>query len=154
MADTRLTKVCFVRATYLCLLAIFRPEKLVKEEEKDNEARKNFLPPLATPEQRAFVISRAFWSSLLLMITSLAIGYIVGRVIDKLLGSVPKILITSLQIIGAMILLWGTLFVRGWEIQSYGGVTLSERVNRWIYRALYCIGTAIIICSLVLSSNG
>ena len=154
MADTRLTKVSFVRATYLCLLAVFRPEKLVKEEEKDNEERKNFSPPLAPPEQRAFVIRRAFWSSLLLMIASTAIGYIVGQVIDKLLGSVPKILITSLQITGAMLLLGGTLFVRGWEIQSYGGVTLSERVNKWIYRALYCIGTTIIICSLVLSSNG
>jgi len=153
MADTRLTKVSFVRATYLCLVAIFRPAQLVKEEEKDNEERKNFLPPLATPEQRPFVINRAFWSSLLLMIASAAIGYIVGQVIDKLLGSLPKIVITLFQITGAMLLLWGTLFVRGWEIQSYCGVTLSERVNRWIYRALYCIGTSIIVCSLVLSSD-
>jgi hypothetical protein len=154
MADTRLTKVSFVRATYLCLLAIFRPGQLVKEEEKDNEERKNFLPPLASPEQRPFVINRAFWSSLLLMIASAAIGYIIGQVIDKLLGSLPKIVITLFQITGAMLLLWGTLFVRGWEIQSYCGVTLSERVNRWIYRALYCIGTTIIISSLVLSPNG
>ncbi len=154
MADTRLTKVSFVRATYLCLLAIFRSEKLLKEEEKDNEERKNFSQPPPPSEQRAFVIRRAFWSSLLLIIASAAIGYIVGQVIDKLLGSVPKIVITSFQITGAILLLWGTLFVRGWEIQSYGGVTLSERVNKWIYRALCCIGTTIIICSLVLSSNG
>ncbi len=154
MADTRLTKVSFVRATYLCLLAIFRPAKLVTEEEKDTEERKKFSQPPPPSEQRAFVIRRAFWSSLLLMIASVAIGYIVGQVTDKLLGSVPKIVITSLQITGAILLLWGTLFVRGWEIQSYGGVTLSERANKWIYRALYCIGTTIIICSLVLSSNG
>lgn len=154
MADTRLTKVGFVRATYLCLLVIFRPERMVKEEEKDQEERKSFSQPPPPPEQRALVIRRAFWSSLFLMIVSAVIGYILGQVIDKLLGSVPKILITSLQITGAMLLLWGTLFVRGWEIQSYGGVTLSERVNKWIYRALYCIGTVIIICSLMLSSNG
>jgi len=153
MADTRLTKVTFIRATYLCLLAIFRPEELVKKEEKDNEERKNFSQPPPPPEQRAFVIRRAFWTSLLLMVASVAIGYIVGQVIDKLLGSVPKIIITSFQMTGAMLLLWGTLFVRGWEIQSYGGVTLSERVNKWIYRALYCIGTTIIICSLGLSSH-
>jgi hypothetical protein len=154
MADTRLTKVNLVRATYLCLLAIFRPGKLVKEEQNDNEERKNFSQPPPPPEQRAFVVCRAFWCSLLLMIASVAIGYILGEVIDKLLGSVPKTVIRSLQITGAMLLLWGTLFVRGWEIQSYGGVTLSERVNKWIYRALYCIGTTIIVCSLVLSSNG
>jgi len=153
MADTRLTKISFIRATYLCLLVIFRPEKMAKEEEKDKEERKSFSQPPPPSEERACVIRRAFWSSLFLMIASAAIGYIVGQIIDKLFGSMPKILITSLQIIGVMLLLWGTLFVRGWEIQSYGGVTLSERVNKWIYRALYCIGTAIIICSVMLSSN-
>jgi hypothetical protein len=60
MADIRLTKVSFVRALYLCFLAIFLPAKLVKEEEKDAEERKDFPPP-PPPEQRAFVISRAFW---------------------------------------------------------------------------------------------
>jgi len=130
MADTRLTKVSFTRATYLCLLAIFRPETLAKESEKDNEKRKKFL-----------------------MIASASIGFIIGQVIDGLFGSMHTIVITSFQITGALLLLWGTLFVRGWEIQSYGGVTLAERVNKWIYRSLYCIGTTIIICSLVLSSN-
>ncbi len=154
MADTRLTKVSFLRATYLCMLAIFRPSKLVKEEEKDNEERKNFSQPPPPPEQHAFVIRRAFCYSLLLIIASAAIGYILGQVIDKFFGSVPNIVITSFQITGAMFLLWGTLFVRGWEIQTIGGVTLSERSNKWIYRALYCIGTTVIICSLVLSSNG
>jgi hypothetical protein len=138
----------------LCLLAIFRPVKLVEEEEKDEEEQKKFSQPPPPQEQRAFVIRRAFWSSLFLMIASAAIGYIVGQVINGLLCSVPKTVIISFQIIGAMLLLWGTLFVRGWEIQSYSGVALSERVNKWIYRALYCIGTTIIICSLVLSSSG
>jgi len=153
MADTRLTKVSFTRATYLCLLAIFRPETLAKESEKDNEKRKKFSQPPPPPEQRAFVICRAFWYSLLLMIASASIGFIIGQVIDGLFGSMHTIVITSFQITGALLLLWGTLFVRGWEIQSYGGVTLAERVNKWIYRSLYCIGTTIIICSLVLSSN-
>ncbi len=152
MADKRLTKVGFVRAIYLSFLAIFLPAKLVKEEEKDAEERKEF-PPSPPPEQRAFVISRAFWFSLLLMIAFAAIGYICGQVINKFLGSVPVIVITLFQITGAMFLLWGTLFVRGWEIQSHGGVTLSERVNQWIYRALYCIGTSAIVCSLFLNQT-
>jgi hypothetical protein len=42
------------------------------------------------------------------------------------------------------------LFVRGWDIQTLGGVTLTERVNRWIYRLLYCLGTAAIVTSLTL----
>lgn len=31
-----------------------------------------------------------------------------------------------------------------------GGVSLTERVNQWIYRTLYCIGTAILVGSLAL----
>ena len=154
MADTRLTKINIVRATYLCLLLIFRPSKFVKEEEKDTEERKNFPQPQPTPEHRAFVIRRAFWSSLRLMIASAIIGCIIGIIIDKWLCSVPKILITLFQITGAGLLLWGTLLVRGWEIQSFGGVNLSEQVNKWIYRALYFIGTTILTFSLMLSSNG
>jgi hypothetical protein len=153
MADTRLTKVSFVRAIYLCFLVIFLPAKLAKEEEKDEEDRKKLPQPVPPPEQRAFIIRRAFWTSLLLMIASAAIGYIGGQVINELLCSVPMIIITLFQITGALLLLWGTLFVRGWEIQSYGGVTLSERANKWIYRALYCIGTSVVICSLVLLPN-
>lgn len=154
MADTRPTKVSFMRATHLCLLAIFRPANLAKEEEKDEEERKNLPQPPPAREKRAYVIRRAFRSSFILVIASASIGFIVGQIADELLGSVPEIVITSLQITGALLLLWGTLFVRGWEVQSFGGVTLSERVNKWIYRALYCIGTAIIICTLMLSSNG
>ena len=56
----------------------------------------------------------------------------------------------GLQIFGATVLLGATLFVRGWDIQSWGGVTLTERVNRWIYRFLYCLGTAVIVASLAL----
>jgi len=57
-------------------------------------------------------------------------------------------LITASQVFGAGLLLSGTLFVRGWEIQSWSGVTLTERVNQWIYRFLYCTGTAVLIWSL------
>jgi hypothetical protein len=31
-------------------------------------------------------------------------------------------------------------------------VTLSERVNQWIYRILYCVGTAFIVTSVVLTT--
>jgi hypothetical protein len=53
-----------------------------------------------------------------------------------------------LQIVGAGLLLWGTLFVRGWEIQTYSGVVFTERVNQWLYRFLYCTGTSVIVYSL------
>ena len=42
----------------------------------------------------------------------------------------------------------GTLFVRGWEIQTWTGDSLIEHVNQRIYRSLYCIGTCVIVFSL------
>ena len=56
--------------------------------------------------------------------------------------------VAALQVVGASLLLWATLFVRGFEIQTNAGVTLTERVNQWLYRFLYCVGTALIVYSL------
>jgi len=39
--------------------------------------------------------------------------------------------------------------VRGWDIQTISGVSLTERVNRWIYLLLYCLGTVVVVASLV-----
>ena len=152
MTDTRLTKVSLARAVHLCLLVVFRPRKLVDEQKADDEARKNFSQPPPPAEHSAFLVRRAFWSSLLLVLSSCTVGYGAGLVIDGLFKCVTETAIRFLQFSGAMLLLWATLFVRGWEIQTHGGVTLTERVNRWLYRALCCVGTALIICSLALSS--
>ncbi|WP_429501153.1 hypothetical protein ACQUFY_28130 (plasmid) [Robbsia andropogonis] len=48
-----------------------------------------------------------------------------------------------LQAGSAAILLWVTLFVRGWDIQTYGGRTLLEQANRTILVSLYFVGTAL-----------
>ena len=152
MADTRLTEIRLCRKAYLCLLALFFPDELVKEEKEDNEKRKNFPQPPPPQEHSAFTIRRAFWSSFFLVITFGIIGYVIGYLWDLLTGCVNLFTITVLQIIGALVLLWGTLFVRGWEIQTIGGVELTERVNKWLFRSMYCFGTGIIVCSLALSS--
>lgn len=151
MADTRLTRISFWRAAYLCLLAILFPNKLVEEEEADNEERKKFPQPPPPREHSVFAVRRAFGFSFLFVIASGGIGYVIGRFWSFLNGCASAFAILALQIAGAMLLLWGTLFIRGWEIQTLGGVTLTERVNKWIYRSLYCAGTAMIICSLALS---
>jgi hypothetical protein len=150
MADTRPTKLTLRRAISLCLLGIFAPAKLAEEEAADNAARANFSGKSGeTP--RAFVVRRAFWTSLGLVVGSVAVGYLLGRLTAAACGSPSGTVIILAQVMGAGLLLWGTLFVRGWEIQSFCGVTLAERVNQWIYRFLYCAGTAVIVWSLASS---
>ena len=50
--------------------------------------------------------------------------------------------------VAAGILLGATLSILGWEIQSYKGRTLPERVNRWLYRSLYVLGTFLLVLAL------
>jgi hypothetical protein len=103
----------------------------------------------ASDDESAHIVHRGFWLSLLLVVVSAVIGAVAGATAGDILGPANSRQIAILQIVGALLLLWGTLFVRGWQIQTYEGTTLIERVNQWIYRALYCIGTAVLVASLV-----
>jgi len=94
------------------------------------------------------IVCRAFWWSLALVVISSVVGYVTGRFVASFCGHLGSRCVSCLQVGGAMLLCWGTLFVRGWEIQSWTGKTPLERVNRCIYRALYCVGTAVMVFSL------
>jgi hypothetical protein len=93
-------------------------------------------------------VRRAFWVSLGLVAGSIAAGYFTGRLTAAVYGRPTAGAVIASQVFGAGLLLWGTLFVRGWEIQSWGGTTIIESVNQWIYRFLYCAGTAVVVWSL------
>ncbi len=150
MADTRPTKLGLFYKVYLCFLAVFYPKQLIEEEKKDTERRKSFSGQ-DEREHSAIIICRAFWSSLGLILIFEFIGVICGILFYWKFNKPSSTSIIVFQTIGASLLLWGTLFVRGWQIQTFCGVTLSERVNLWIYRSLYCIGTSILISSIVWS---
>lgn len=147
MADTRPTPVSFGRAVWLCFLLLFAPKRFAKAEQEDNAARQNFTGSSPEDEPSSMVVRRAFFASLALVVVSGILGYLVGTIATNVVCATGRG-IAWLQIIGACVLLWGTLFVRGWEIQTYSGVVLTERVNQWLYRFLYCGGTAVLVGSL------
>lgn len=151
MADTRPTPVGFLRAAHLCLLLVFSPARFIKAEEADRKARNNYIESVPSVN-RAYVIRRAFFESLLLVLASGTAGYLGGRLMNSVGRCATPGTVAWLQIVGACILLWGTLFVRGWEVQSHSGVLPSERVNQWLYRFLYCIGTAVVVYSVSFSA--
>ncbi|UCG55413.1 MAG: hypothetical protein JSV32_04215 [Dehalococcoidia bacterium] len=148
MGSAKPTKVSIVRAVYLCLLLVFRPHKFIAAEVRDNEKRQK-LPDDAFQENRVLVVRRALLVSLFFVLSAGLVGFLLGIILNCLVGMPSSVTTKSLQIVAGLLLLWATFFVRGWEIQSYGGVTFSERVNQWIYRFLYFIGTAIIVLSLI-----
>jgi len=150
MADTRLTRIDPLRALRLCVFGAFLPQKLAEAQRADDEVRKQLPQPPPPPKHSAFKVRRALWESLLWVLCSLAIGYLGGHLLGVVVGQAGEMFVQPLQVVGATFLLWGTLFVRGWDIQTIGGVSLSERVNRWIYRLLYCLGTVVVVASLVM----
>lgn len=132
---------------YLCLAGMFAPERLIEEQERDNAARRHYSDP-GRKEHSAYLVRRAFWRSLGLVIVSTLLGAVAGRGLRAAFGPLPTRLSWVPQVIAVEILLWGTLFVRGWDIGTFSGVTLVERVNQCLYRALYLVGTAILVLSL------
>ncbi|MEM3433268.1 MAG: hypothetical protein QXI12_06330 [Candidatus Methanomethyliaceae archaeon] len=113
------------------------------------EKAKFFNPDV--DEKSVNIVRKAFWLSLFIVIASGAIGYAIGYLLSWVMGCVTSRIITLIQISGALFLLWGTLFVRGWEIQTWKGNTVIEKVNRWLYISLCCIGTVIIVLSFALT---
>ncbi len=136
------------RRSVCCMHCAYASMGRSREEETDEGIRAAFPRPVPSEKPRAFKIRRALWSSLLLVAASVIAGLVIGKALAYLLGHTTGKAPIVLQLTGAMLLLWGTLFVRGWDIQSYGGATLTERVNRWLYRGLYCIGTTAVVASL------
>ncbi len=54
----------------------------------------------------------------------------------------------SLQWLGIAFLLWAASGVSGWDIQTPGGKTFVERVNRWAYQGLMLFGTFLLAISV------
>lgn len=147
MADTRPTPLSFVTATRLCILLLFAPGKF-KEAERVDQATRNNYTDRVEPPHRADTVRKAFFSSLALVLAFSTLGFLLGQLMYLAGRCATPATITYAQAIGAALLLWGTLFVRGWEIQSNSGVQFTERVNQWLYRALYCVGTSVFVYSL------
>ncbi|MGA3983450.1 hypothetical protein ACI2TD_18080 [Ralstonia nicotianae] len=92
---------------------------------------------------RAALVRRAFWRSALLVAAAFGAGALFARGFESAgYGLIPRWQLL-LQAFSAAVLLWGTVFVRGWDIQTHGGASLTERANRTLYLALYVTGTAL-----------
>lgn len=148
MADTRPTPIGWFRAAKISLLLLFAPSKFIEAEEQDIAERNGYVGG-NKPPHRAYIVRRAFLTSMLLVVFSAAIGWGTARLAVAFGQCATTQTTIWLQVLGAGILLWGTLFVRGWEIQTFSGVVFTERVNQWLYRFLYCVGTAVVVFSLL-----
>lgn len=125
------------------LLAQYPSRQLPPERVKDFEN---------TAADRTRKIRSAFGSAFGLTVTAVLLGYLAGWGITAFFGKPPSWLMSFLAITGAAVILIATLALLGWEIQSYKGVTLPEKVNRWLFRGQYWFGTFLFVLSLSLGT--
>jgi len=133
---------CFAcRAMVLCIMAPSRFVPLARA----HDAR---IPPIAAGDdhdafrlQSARLVSRAFSQSCLLTLGALFAGYVLGSSLKRVTGPAGPPIATLLQACSAAVVLVATLAACGWEIQTWGGESLVEKVNQWLIRSLFVVGT-------------
>ena len=143
-------RVSRLRAIFLL---VFAPKAFVRESVRHDlslrfERRRRPQRAETTRKLRA-----ALGCGAALVAMSAVAGAIAGKGLAFTLGPPAPGYVAGLQVIAGAVLLWATLSYLGWEIQSYKGENLGEKVNRWIFRGNYCLGTGILVCSLVWSSQ-
>ena len=160
------------RAARDILLLLLRPQRFIARATQDAitrefETNPNLLaqfPNRQLPEEkrqtfeedarrRTCSIRRSVAGGFSLVAGTAALGWLSGFAAYQLLGPASTSETRVLQIAATALLLGATLSVLGWEIQSYKGVTLPERVNRWIFRTLYVLGTYLLLLSISWSAD-
>ena len=131
-----------VRAVLLCVFSPrrFLPVAVKHDTQLHGEANTTEI------NRMSLLIRRSFWESFGFVVVAVALGAGVGRVLFWLFEAAPAAASRGLQWLGIGILLWATLSLLGSELPD--GQTLAEKVNRWLYRGLYLIGTALLACSV------
>jgi hypothetical protein len=143
------TPLTFFQKARLVWLALFAPQAFISEEEADN-AKLNAGAASAHEESRLHAIRRGLCQSLIWGLVAMGAGFAIGSLLGASIGPQLEFAI-GIVVVGTTILMRATLALQGWSIQSFKGNTLSERLNQWIFRTLYLIGTALISAGSVWS---
>ncbi len=157
----------FVLPIKAVFLLLFRPAKFVAFAVLDAvasefETNKQFLekypnrrlPPERLKEfedtewRRTKKIRTAFFTAVLSTALAILVGALVGHYANSRFGKPSGPVLSALQVSGAGIILAATLALLGREIASWGGRSLPERTNLWLFKAQYWLGTALFVFSL------
>jgi hypothetical protein len=87
------------------------------------------------------VVRVALYRTGALVVMSAIVGLVLGALLKIQFGPPPPMINSALQIIGAGIVLWATIWRVDVDAQTIGGETLLERTHWWLFRALYVVGS-------------
>lgn len=136
---------------YIFLL-IFNPKRLkvlvVEDAIEQNKIPHEKKEQYQNLKESIDHIRKGLYYSLLFVLGTTIIGVTVGRVCYYFFGYLSNVSYAILQYIGLGIILWATLAIQGWKIQTIGGHSLPELINEWVYRLFYLIGTFLLVLSV------
>lgn len=140
------TRLSIYSKIRLICLAIFLPTLFQQEEASDSlrlEGRQN------ANSDRVQMVRSSYLQSFIFVLSAVLVGWAIAFFV-QFFCTQSKVWVTSFAVIGTALLLWATVAVRGWEVASFSTVTFGERLNVWIFRSLYWVGTACLIAAIFL----
>ncbi len=97
-----------------------------------------------TYRKKTEALRQGIGMSLLLILAALGLAWLTVSLLHRRLGFTFGSETTQwLQLASLLLVVWATLSELGWEIQSWSGTTMPERLNRFWFRGLYFLGTYI-----------
>ncbi len=148
MTSPKPTPLSLVQKARLVWLMAVSPEKFIQEEIEDN-VRLNGGGPRQGSDS-IHKVRKDYSSAFLWAVSAMVAGGLSGWALGQLSGA-SNFWDIAVSLAGGAILLWASLALQGWNIQTWDGVTLSERLNQWVFRTLYFIGTTLISAGSVWS---
>lgn len=143
-------RIPFFKGLWIVVLFFFAKKKFQKIEDKDNKDRINVRNRNEEDEDRR---SEILWKGYVISLTYILLSLLIGTITAFALisaGLTPgKYTSVIFQLISALFILWATLSVGGWSIQSYSNDTLTEKVGRWVASWSYSVGTLLLVVSLL-----
>ncbi|MGH7814214.1 MAG: hypothetical protein ACREQI_09455 [Candidatus Binataceae bacterium] len=113
--------------------------------------RPSRLAELCDGEYQQFALIRtSLCRSLVCSAFTVVVGVIAGAALRFTPAAENPHVAVALQLAAAAIVLWATLGLVGWKIQTWNGETLPEKVNQALFKCLYVLGTFLIIVSLTI----
>lgn len=94
--------------------------------------------------QRTRALRRGIGMSLFLILAAVALAWFTVWLMQKAGFSLTPDGVRWLQLASLLLVVWATLSELGWEMQSWSGRTLPERLNKFWFRTLYFLGTYVV----------
>lgn len=136
--------VNLMRGLYL----IFRSPERFAQLANEDAAQLPTPDPAQHFTQAARAVRRGLGQSFGLVIGTVVAGWVGGEALEHLVGPASPVVNHILQYGGVGVILWATLAIQVWNIQTIKGRSLPERLNGAIYRALYLVGSFLLVLSV------